>query len=92
MLGGKIVLTLNKLPIGSSGYIIAVNGSGALRHRLLDMGLTPHTLVKVHKAAPLGDPIELELRGYSLTIRLEDAANIEMQINTNTKNGGDANA
>lgn len=71
-------MTLNELPIGESGIITAVHGEGALRRRLLDMGLTPHTRVTMFKAAPMGDPVELELRGYSLTLRLEDAANIDI--------------
>ncbi len=71
-------MTLNKLPIGSTGCITAVGGQGALRRRLLDMGLTPGTQVHMHKAAPMGDPVELELRGYSLTLRLEDAQGIEI--------------
>lgn len=71
-------MTLDKLPIGKSGKIEAVNGQGALRRRLLDMGLTPGTQIKVCKAAPMGDPIELELRGYSLSLRLEDAADIDI--------------
>lgn len=72
-------MTLDKLPIGGSGKILAVNGEGALRRRFLDMGLTPKTVVSVTKAAPLGDPIELRLRGYELSIRLEDAKNIEIE-------------
>lgn len=71
-------MTLDKLPIGKSGVITAVGGEGALRCRLLDMGLIPRTHVTVHKIAPLGDPIELFLRGYSLTIRRDDAALIEI--------------
>ena len=71
-------MTLDKLKVGSSGVITAVGGKGALRRRLLDMGLTPKTEVVVRKVAPLGDPIELFLRGYELTIRLEDAKNIEI--------------
>ncbi len=71
-------MTLDKLPVGKSGIIDAVGGEGALRCRLLDMGLIPHTNVTVHKVAPLGDPIELFLRGYSLTIRRDDAALIEI--------------
>lgn len=71
-------MTLDKLPVGDFATISAVNGQGALRRRLLDMGLTPRTKVRLHKTAPMGDPIELELRGYSLTLRLEDAANIEI--------------
>lgn len=68
--------TLDKLPIGSGGVISEVGGEKELRHRLLDMGLTPKTHVFVKKAAPLGDPIELMLRGYELTLRKEDAAHI----------------
>lgn len=68
-------MTLSELKIGSSGIITAVGGDGALRRRLLDMGLTPKTKVMVRKVAPLGDPIELFLRGYELTLRKEDAKN-----------------
>ncbi len=71
-------MTLSELKIGSSGIITAVGGDGALRRRLLDMGLTPKTKVMVRKVAPLGDPIELFLRGYELTLRKEDAKNIEI--------------
>ncbi len=70
--------TLDKLPIGQSAVITAVGGEGALRRRLLDMGLTPRTLVSVRRAAPMGDPIELTLRGYELTLRLQDAAKISI--------------
>ena len=72
-------MTLDQLPIGSRCRITAVNGQGALRRHLLDMGLTPHTIVFVRKAAPMGDPIELRLRGYQLTIRLEDARQIDIE-------------
>ena len=72
-------MTLEKLPVGKEGVISVVGGSGALRHRLLDMGLIPGTTVAVRKIAPLGDPIEIRLRGYELTIRREDAAMIELK-------------
>lgn len=72
-------MTLDQLPIGGKSQIVAVRGTGALRDRLLDMGLTPHTEVLVRKVAPMGDPIELMLRGYELTLRLEDARNIEVE-------------
>lgn len=74
--GGK--MTLDKLPIGEKGMIRAVNGEGPLRCRLLDMGLIPGTEVMVRKVAPMGDPIEIHIRGYELTIRIEDARNIEL--------------
>ena len=72
-------MTLDKLKIGQEAIITSVGGEGLLRRRLLDMGLTPKTVVSVIKVAPLGDPIELRLRGYELSIRLEDAKNIEIE-------------
>ena len=69
-------MTLNDLAIGKEAVITAVNGESALRLRLLDMGLIPGTTVKVIKIAPLGDPIEITLRGYELTIRREHAKKI----------------
>lgn len=72
-------MTLDKLKTGGKGIIKSVGGEGALRRRLLDMGLTPNTAVMVRKVAPLGDPIELHLRSYELTIRQDDARKIEIQ-------------
>ncbi|GFI62269.1 Fe(2+) transport protein A [Clostridiales bacterium] len=72
-------MTLNELEIGETGVITRVGGEGALRRRLLDMGLTPKTAVTIRKVAPLGDPIELNLRGYELTIRVDDAKNIDVE-------------
>lgn len=72
-------MKLSELAIGEKARIKQVNGEGALRDRLLDMGLTPHTEVMLQKVAPMGDPIELTLRGYDLTLRLEDAAQIELE-------------
>lgn len=72
-------MTLDMMEIGKETKIIAVNGQGSLRRRLLDMGLTPNTKVMIRKVAPMGDPIELNLRGYELTIRLDDAKNIEVE-------------
>ena len=72
-------MTLADLPVGHSGVIRSVGGEGVLRLRLLDMGLTPRTHVSVTKIAPMGDPMELRLRGYTLTLRKEDARNIELE-------------
>ena len=69
-------MTLDQLNPGYSAILSVIGGEGALRRHLLDMGLTPNTKVTVRKVAPMGDPIELFLRGYVLTIRREDAANI----------------
>lgn len=71
-------MTLKELPVGRSGMITAVGGEGSLRCRLLDMGLIPNTRVTVQKIAPMGDPMEIRLRGYELTLRLDDAAHIEI--------------
>jgi Fe2+ transport system protein FeoA len=71
-------MTLDQLSIGQTGIITSVGGSGALRRRLLDMGLTPKTKVLVRKKAPLGDPLVLFLRGYELTLRIENANKIEI--------------
>ena len=72
-------MTLDELKVGGRGKITAVGGEGMLRCRLLDMGLIPQTLVSVTKVAPMGDPMELLLRGYSLTLRREDAHNITVE-------------
>ena len=69
--------TLDKLPVGQEAIIKKVGGEGSiLRRRLLDMGLTPRTRVMVRKRAPLGDPLEISLRGYELTLRAEEAEKI----------------
>ena len=70
------MLTLGDLHIGQDAIIRVVGGEGELRHHLLDMGLTPGTEVTLRKTAPMGDPIEVELRGYELTLRLADAQKI----------------
>ena len=67
-------MTLDLLPIKTKAVITKVGGEGELRCRLLDMGLIPKTVVEIRKVAPMGDPIELEIRGYTLTIRKEDAS------------------
>lgn len=72
-------MTLDKLKIGSSGVITAVGGDGPLRCRLLDMGLIPRTEVTLQKIAPMGDPIQIRVRGYELTLRIEDAKKIEVR-------------
>ncbi len=72
-------MTLDKLKIGESAIISAVGGEGALRCRLLDMGLIPKTRVTLIKVAPMGDPMEIRVRGYELTLRLEDAGKIEVE-------------
>ena len=72
-------MTLAELKIGQDAVLRTIGGQGELRHHLLDMGLTPGTEVTLRKVAPMGDPIEVELRGYELTLRLADAAKIEVE-------------
>ncbi len=71
-------MTLDELAVGAGAIISNVAGHGERRNRLLDMGLVPGTYVKLEKLAPMGDPIELRLRGYELTLRREDAKSIEV--------------
>lgn len=71
--------TLDRLENGESAQVAAVLVQGKIKRRLVEMGITPGTRVKVTKRAPLGDPIEIELRGYKLTIREEDARGIRVE-------------
>lgn len=70
---------LSELSIGERGKVKAVNGEGAIRRRLFDMGITPGAEVYLRKKAPLGDPIEIALRGYELTLRKAEAAHVEIE-------------
>ncbi len=72
-------MTLNELDIGKSAEILSVGGTGALRQHLLDMGLIPGANVTMVKLAPMGDPMELRIHSYELTLRIADAANIEIR-------------
>lgn len=72
-------MTLDQVEPGITVMIICVHGSGLLRRRLLEMGLTPQTQVKICKIAPMGDPIEIYLRSYVLTLRKKDASLIEIR-------------
>ena len=73
------ITTIESLLPGEDAVIVAVHGKGALRGRLLDMGFTPKTAVRLEKTAPFGDPVEVSLRGYMLTLRRADARLIEVK-------------
>jgi ferrous iron transport protein A len=77
--GGDRMNTLREVKIGKSAKVIKLHGEGALRRRIMDMGITKGVEVYVRKVAPLGDPIEISVRGYELSLRLEDAATIEVE-------------
>ena len=72
-------MQLNELQTGECGQILSVGGTGALRRRLMDMGLTPGAKIYIRKIAPLGDPIEVCIRGYELTLRKEDIMDIAVE-------------
>ena len=71
--------SLNQLTPGESGVVLRVGGEGLMRRRLFDMGLTPGTTVTVKKTAPLGDPIEVTVRGYELSVRKSEAEHVTMK-------------
>ena len=68
--------TLKDLKPGDRGKVLRITGQGELKHRLMEMGLVRGTLISVKKLAPLGDPIEIELKGYSLSLRRQEASHI----------------
>jgi Fe2+ transport system protein A len=71
--------TLRDVKVGETVRVVRLNGEGAVKRRIMDMGLTKGTTVLVRRVAPLGDPIELNVRDYELSIRKEDAALIEVE-------------
>ena len=71
--------TLGDIAVGKSARVVKLHGEGAMRRRMMDMGLTKGVEVKVRKLAPLGDPMELTLRGYELSLRRVDARMIEVE-------------
>ena len=72
--------TLNDFTVGESGKILKVSGEGRVRRRLFDMGVTPGAELTMRKKAPLGDPIEITIRGYELTLRKDEAACVEVEL------------
>lgn len=71
--------TLKEIKVGGKARVVRVHGQGAVKRRIMDMGITKGVDILVRKVAPLGDPIELNLRGYELSIRKEDAEMIEVE-------------
>lgn len=71
-------LRLNQAKVGSTVRVVKVHGEGALRQRILDMGVTKNAEIKILKMAPFGDPIETSVRGFQLSLRKAEAANIEV--------------
>ena len=75
----KPQVCLNDLQPGQQAIVQELRSTGSIRRRLLDMGLIPRTAVKLMKVAPMGDPIEIRVRGYELTLRVEDAMKIQVK-------------
>lgn len=74
-------MTLRELKPGEEGKVSRIGDKGPMRRRIMDMGVTPGVVIKVIKVAPLGDPIEVNLRGYELSLRKDEAAQIEITVN-----------
>ncbi len=74
------VKMLNELEKGEKGRIVKIGGKGSIHRRLLDMGLVSGTEIEMERVAPLGDPIEIKVKGYNLSLRKEEAASIEVEV------------
>lgn len=72
--------TLNNFSVGEEGMVKRVSGEGCIKRRLFDMGITPGAIVYLRKKAPLGDPLEVTIRGYELTLRKNEAENITVEV------------
>jgi Fe2+ transport system protein FeoA len=73
-------VALSAVPVGTEGRVRRVTGEGSLRRRLLEMGLIPGSVIKVEGVAPLGDPMEVRVRGYLLTLRRNEAASVVVEV------------
>lgn len=73
-------MTLRELPLGKSAKVVKLTGEGAIKRRIMDMGITKGTELILRKVAPLGDPIEITVRGYELSLRKADAERIEVEL------------
>jgi Fe2+ transport system protein FeoA len=76
----KMEKNLSEFSVGERGVVLVVKGEGAVRRRLFDMGVTPGAEIYLRKKAPFGDPLEVNLRGYELTLRKAEAACVQMEV------------
>ncbi len=74
-----MLITVDKLKPGQKGVVVALSGQGAVRRHIIDMGVTPDAVIIMRKAAPMGDPLEINVRGYELSIRKSDAQYISVE-------------
>ena len=75
--------SLKDFKIGETGFVVSVDGERTIKRRLFDMGVTPNTKITLRKRAPFGDPLEVTLRGYELTLRKNEAEKIIMEMEVN---------
>ena len=71
-------MTLREVPVDTTVKVVKINGEGAFRRRIMDMGITKNSEIYVRKVAPLGDPVEITVRGYELSLRRDDAESVEV--------------
>lgn len=71
-------MTLREVPVHTTVKVVKINGEGAFRRRIMDMGITKNSEIYVRKVAPLGDPVEITVRGYELSLRRDDAGSVEV--------------
>ena len=71
-------MTLHEVPVHTTVKVVKINGEGAFRRRIMDMGITKNSEIYVRKVAPLGDPVEITVRGYELSLRRDDAESVEV--------------
>ena len=71
-------MTLREVPVHTTVKVVKINGEGAFRRRIMDMGITKNSEIYVRKVAPLGDPVEITIRGYELSLRRDDAESVEV--------------
>ena len=71
-------MTLREVPVHTTVKVVKINGEGAFRRRIMDMGITKNSEIYVRKEAPLGDPVEITVRGYELSLRRDDAESVEV--------------
>ena len=71
-------MTLREVPVHTTVKVVKINGEGAFRHRIMDMGITKNSEIYVRTVAPLGDPVEITVRGYELSLRRDDAESVEV--------------
>ena len=71
-------MTVREVPVHTTVKVVKINGEGAFRRRIMDMGITKNSEIYVRKVAPLGDPVEITVRGYELSLRRDDAESVEV--------------